>query len=802
MSPLRPVNRSTRLDLYRRAEKVLLSQTRPHWLGTRRGLKRIVRRYVRQYGEASGLRGLLRSGALAAATALFLLQLYATPVEAALFPAFGASSTNPFGLTDVGSHSRQTFADLDGDGDLDLMSGELNGSFFYLENTGSSSAPAFGASSTNPFGLGSVGNILSSPVFADLDGDGDLDMFSGEGDGGFFYFANTGSSSAPAFAASVTDPFGLADIGYNSRPVFMDLDGDGDLDLLSGELNGNFFYFENTGSSNAPAFAASSTNPFGLAGIGYYQSIPAFADLDGDGDLDMFSGSDPGNFFYFENTGSSNAPAFAASSTNPFGLAGVGGNSSPAFADLDGDGNMDLISGNNYGNFVYFENVTPPPVPVVLALGVDLGAPGETLRISTRITNPTSDPVGGLQFFVLLDNPSVAHFTEVEEGSVISDFTISASTINDSTSLLIYSTSGAVIQPGTDIHLATLLYRLDPAAVLGSTISLTSADLEIGDPFGDELPDSASTGQLQVDIRGDVNIDGRVTIFDIVQLVRIILGQDAAPADSSRAFSIADANRSGGIDIADVLTQVNRFLGITQPSGKAVAGAPVTVSLGTIQVTDDGRSVIPVYLSDSGSIVGAQGVLQFDPSVVEIGTPQLAAPRDGLYVDSFVKDGTLRFVVYDTHRDGRIAQPDEPMLLIPVSGVTDEQSAVALSGVRIVNRSAQSVPVTAGTMTVSLSYNAGAPLSFGLNPAAPNPFNPATSIAYDVPKQAHITLTVYNLLGQEITRLVDGAQSPGRYQVAWNGRNARGQSVASGVYLYRITSDTGFTQVQRMTLLK
>ena len=441
-------------------------------------------------------------------------------------------------------------------------------------------------------------------------------------------------------------------------------------------------------------------------------------------------------------------------------------------------------------------------IPIRLVLGADFGAPGDTLRIDATLTNPaTNPPVGGILFAALLDDPSAAHFISLEDTAGNAGFTVATNTVNDSTRILLYSISGALFQPGT-YHLATLVYVLDPTAALGSANHITPADLEIGDSLAVALLDSAVNGKLQAGIRGDVNLDARVSILDAIQLVRIILGRDPAPADSSTAFHIADANGIDGINVADVIAQVNIILGITPGPTKVIAGAPVTVSLGAVQVTPDGRSVIPVYLSDPGSIAGAQGVLQFDPSVVEIGTPQLAAPRDGLNVDSFVKDGTLRFVVYDTRAAGRIAQPDGPMLLIPVTDVTGEQVSLTLSGVHLANRSAQSIPVTAGNMSVSLSSKVDIPQSFGLRNASPNPFNPATTIAYDVPQQAHIRLTVYNLLGQEVVRLVDTAQSPGRYQAVWNSTNAQGRTVASGVYVYRLTSSTGFTQAHRMTLLK
>lgn len=71
-----------------------------------------------------------------------------------------------------------------------------------------------------------------------------------------------------------------------------------------------------------------------------------------------------------------------------------------------------------------------------------------------------------------------------------------------------------------------------------------------------------------------------------------------------------------------------------------------------------------------------------------------------------------------------------------------------------------------------------------------------------MPEPAHITLIVYNVLGQEVVRLVEGGRQPGRYTVTWDGRNGQGVAVASGVYLYRLATSTGFSQTRRMALVK
>ncbi len=81
-----------------------------------------------------------------------------------------------------------------------------------------------------------------------------------------------------------------------------------------------------------------------------------------------------------------------------------------------------------------------------------------------------------------------------------------------------------------------------------------------------------------------------------------------------------------------------------------------------------------------------------------------------------------------------------------------------------------------------------APTSFVLAQNYPNPFNPATVIRYQLPEKARVTLTVYDIGGSEVKTLVRALQSPGSYEIQWDGTNRAGAAVASGVYLYRLAA--------------
>ena len=304
-------------------------------------------------------------------------------------PTFAGPAANPFGLPIVETNPDPVFVDIDGDGDADAFLGLNRGtdSIVFCENVGAPDQPAFAPPVVNPFGL-PAGLEITSPAFADIDGDGDLDAFIGEAYGTVHQFTNTGDAHAPAFAAPpIGNPFGPTG-DLLAKPTFGDLDGDTDPDVLVGSQDGNFHYFRNTGFANAPAFAAALINPFGLFPTGQ-RSNPTFVDVDLDGDLDVVTGDDSGDLWMFTNTGTRVSPAFALAAQT-FGLSDVGNDSAPSFVDIDGDGDPDALVGAGGGGLSFFRNLvrTAPPTPQPSATAT----PTQTIAIVTVLPTETDVP--------------------------------------------------------------------------------------------------------------------------------------------------------------------------------------------------------------------------------------------------------------------------------------------------------------------------------------------------------------------------------------------------------------------------
>jgi predicted CXXCH cytochrome family protein len=101
----------------------------------------------------------------------------------------------------------------------------------------------------------------------------------------------------------------------------------------------------------------------------------------------------------------------------------------------------------------------------------------------------------------------------------------------------------------------------------------------------------------------------------------------------------------------------------------------------------------------------------------------------------------------------------------------------------------------------SVEEEAGIPTEFALRQNHPNPFNPSTQIRYELPKAEHVKISIYNTLGMLVTTLVDQYESAGYHTAVWNGIDNSGNSVATGIYIYKM--ETGaFTSMKKMMLIK
>ena len=266
--------------------------------------------------------------------------------------------------------------DLNGDQIQDLILGNVSFSSMTAVVNGGSLDSAHMISQDTAFPTSHPINVPHFPgaYYEDVDFDGKPDLLvspsvttpEGVNMKSLYFYKNTGSTSIPSFSYQ-QDNFlqeSMIDLGERSVPRLVDLNGDNLLDLVvsnsSYRLRDSvdihaYFYFENTGTAAQPAFTLVDSNFMNIASYGIDPgSIPAFGDLDGDGDLDAIVGTRDGIIHYFTNS-SATSPNISLATAGLQGI-DVGNHAAPFLYDLDSNGTLDLFVGNQLGKIYYYTN--------------------------------------------------------------------------------------------------------------------------------------------------------------------------------------------------------------------------------------------------------------------------------------------------------------------------------------------------------------------------------------------------------------------------------------------------------------
>ena len=311
---------------------------------------------------------------------------------------FSESSSQLLG--DIGLYAYPVFCDFDSDSKQDILCGRDSYGFVYYQNIGTASNPVWQENNPLFAGLG-MSTYWNSPDLVDLNSDGQYDLVYGTASGPLQYYVNNGTAQNPSWQQNTALFGGVLDVGGASNPVFYDFDGDGDYDLISGSQMGEIKFYRNTGTAYAPAWQADNSyfasidhsiysavtvgdvDADGLpdvivgdlngglffhhnTGTGLIEqtgvlpdvsvggwSCPRLIDMDFDGDLDLVVGNEAGNLFYYQNNGTPTSPLWELI-TGFFGTIDTGSNCVPAFADLDEDSDLDMVTGNLFGEVQCF----------------------------------------------------------------------------------------------------------------------------------------------------------------------------------------------------------------------------------------------------------------------------------------------------------------------------------------------------------------------------------------------------------------------------------------------------------------
>jgi hypothetical protein len=289
-------------------------------------------------------------------------------------------SANPFASFAVPTRSVLASGDVDGDGDADLVVAGNDGNFTLIRNDGAGSFTRT-SGGANPFS-GINNGILSTPALVDVNGDGRLDLVAAGEMKGLRTFINNGNGGF-AEVTGAANPFNGLGAFHDAAAAFADIDNDGDVDLVVGEYSGIFHTYKNVGGVFTEVTGAA--DPLNGFTVGSSHAKPAFVDFDGDGDLDLVSGSFAGSYSAFRNNGDGSFTQLAGTA-NPF--AGINGGlmDSATFVDVTGDGRAEMVTGADSGGLRLFKLAAGAPVTVNVTAVNDL--PTVSAPIADTVTHP------------------------------------------------------------------------------------------------------------------------------------------------------------------------------------------------------------------------------------------------------------------------------------------------------------------------------------------------------------------------------------------------------------------------------
>ncbi|MBI3193501.1 MAG: T9SS type A sorting domain-containing protein, partial [Ignavibacteriae bacterium] len=300
---------------------------------------------------------------------------------------------------------------------------------------------------------------------------------------------------------------------------------------------------------------------------------------------------------------------------------------------------------------------------------------------------------------------------------------------------------------------------------------------------------------------GDPSFNGSITAYDAAITLQHVVGIITLTSNQETAANVSGDATVSAYDASLILRFVVGSITGFPGSGKVSvnAGSVIACNFKTEKVGDD---VVHLYLN----LNNAQGIfatdfkLSFDVNEVELTDVQKVDATNDMSLYHNSSNGSV-----DVAMAGSKPFTENGNVLKLVFKLKDEAKLKETVMFTVNNFRLNELDLTESVKKVVHKVK-GLPTEFALQQNYPNPFNPLTIVNYQLPIDNYVTLKVYDMLGRQIAVLVDGMQEAGYYAQPWNGTDANGQQLASGIYFYRLEAfadgKQAFSTIKKMSLIR
>ena len=699
-------------------------------------------------------------------------------------------------------YTKPAFADMDGDGDPDILIGDQNGRIRIFRNEGTPQTPRWIFISIFPDS--NIGERIS-PALVDIDADGDPDLFAGNKEGKICFFRNDGNLHSAAWL-QVTDFYASVDVGSESAPIFVDIDTDTDFDLFIGRDDGAISFYRNDGTKTSPWWNL-ITAIYDSIDVGA-SSIPFFADMDADEDLDLFVGEDQGNLNFYRNVGNKTSPDWILVSDN-YNSIDAGRRSAPALVDIDDDSDLDLFVGQNEGRIIFYRNDGSIYLPSWTKiteeyLFMDVGAYSKPALADI-------DGDGDRDIFLGEEDGNIDFYTTEGIGPVIS--------LNQTTESYFAIQAGEFSSPvfadidgdgDADLFIGKKDGRIDFYENIGTDHSALWNF--ISDQYN-SIDVGSYAAPAFVDIDHDNDLDmfvgqmyGKLLFYrndGSTQFAAWTLVSDNLDSIDVGWYGIptfGDLDRDGDFDLLIGNGDGRIYYYCNEGTPHSFSFSLITDYYDSIDVGDRAAPILSDFDSDG----------DWDLFIGE--------SEGGLFFYRNLTLNSIRGQVTDGTSDPIVHGIVYLSGLKTDSTYTDSNGLYKFTGLPVgyycAYREASSFKYCfspldqdafdvnfVGTTDVEESFELNIPKRMELYPNYPNPFNPLTILSYSLPADMEVELSIFNIKGEKIREIMRGFQTKGLKITSWNGKNSQGKEVSSGIYFCKLRSRY-YQETIKMVMLK